>query len=83
MADRRVTECYTANELGISQDRIHAVIHNELYMTKMSARCVPKLHGLDLKRTRQGEILSFWILQSFVTIDETWVHHFQSETKQQ
>ena len=30
MADRRVTEYYTATELGISQDRFHAVIHNEL-----------------------------------------------------
>ena len=30
MADRRVTEYYIVTELGTSQDRIHAVIHNEL-----------------------------------------------------
>ena len=32
MADRRVTEYYISNELGISQDRIHAVIYNKLHM---------------------------------------------------
>ena len=37
MADRRVTKHYIATELGISQDRIHAVIHNELHMSKVSA----------------------------------------------
>ena len=38
MADRRVTEYYIATELATSQERIHAVIHNELYMSKVSAR---------------------------------------------
>ena len=52
MAHSPVTEHYTATELGISQDRILAVIHNELPMSKVSARCVPKLLGHDLKRTR-------------------------------
>ncbi|XP_041354235.1 protein GVQW3-like [Gigantopelta aegis] len=52
MADRQVTERYIATELGISQERVHAVIHNELQMSNVSARWVPKLHGPDLKRTR-------------------------------
>ena len=52
MADRRVTEHYIAKELAISQDRIHAVIHNELHMSKVSAHYVPKLLGPDLKRIR-------------------------------
>ncbi|XP_041364231.1 histone-lysine N-methyltransferase SETMAR-like [Gigantopelta aegis] len=52
MADRRVTERYIATELGISQERVHAVIHNELQMSKVSACWVPKLLGPDLKRTR-------------------------------
>ena len=45
-------EHYVPTEFGISQDRIHAVIHNKLHMSKVSARCVPKLLGPDLKRTR-------------------------------
>ena len=32
MADRRVTERDIVTELGISQERIHAVIHNEFQM---------------------------------------------------
>ena len=52
MADRQVTEHYIATELGISQDCIHAVIHNELHMYKVSSLCVPKLLGPDLKWTR-------------------------------
>ena len=63
MADRRVTECYIATELGISQDRSHAVNHNKLQMSKVSARCVPKLPGPDLKRTRlnmsRGNLVTF------------------------
>ncbi|XP_041349335.1 protein GVQW3-like [Gigantopelta aegis] len=51
MAYRRVTGRYIATELGISQERIHAVIHNELQMSKVLARWVPKLLGPDLKRT--------------------------------
>ena len=52
MADRRVMEHYIATEFGISHYRIHAVIHKELHMSKVSAHCVPKLLGSDLKRTR-------------------------------
>ena len=36
MADRRVTERFIATELGISQERIYTVIHNELHMSIVS-----------------------------------------------
>ena len=52
MADRQVMEHYIATKLGISQDRIHAVIYNELHMSKVSVHCVPKLLGPVLKETR-------------------------------
>ena len=52
MTDRCITEYYTATELGISLDYIHAVIHNKLDMPKVSARFVPKVIGPDLKQTR-------------------------------
>ena len=52
MEDRRVTEYYTAIVLGTSQDLIHVVIHNELHMSNVSARCVPKLLEPDLKGIR-------------------------------
>ena len=79
MADRWVMEYYIATELGISQDHIHAVIHNELHMAKMSAHYVPKLLGLDLKQTQLN--MSRENLQRFVTMDETWVYHFHILSK--
>ena len=52
ITDRRVTEYYIVTELGISQDRIHAVILNELHMSKLSAHCVPKFLGLGSGENR-------------------------------
>ena len=61
-------------------------------MSKVSARCVPKLLWPVLKRTRlnmsKENIVIFYadpntILQWFVTMGEARVHHFQPKTKQQ
>ena len=38
MADRRTTQRYIARQLGISQERVHAIIHNDLQMTMVSTR---------------------------------------------
>ena len=45
-------ERYIATELGISQECIHAVIQNKLHMSKVSARWVSMLLGLDLRQIR-------------------------------
>ncbi len=42
-ADQRITQRCIATKLGISQERVNAVIQNDLQMTKVSARWVPKL----------------------------------------
>ena len=90
MADQRVTERYIAHEVGISQERIHVIITNNL--TKVSARWVSRLQPLDGKRIRhnmcRGNLELYnsdsdHFMRRFVTMDETWVHHFQPESKQQ
>jgi histone-lysine N-methyltransferase SETMAR len=92
LADRRIKQRYIATQLGISQERVHAIIHNELNMMKVSARWVPKLLGPDNKRIRHNisrdNLARFNMnpekfIQQFVTMDETWVHHFQPEMKEQ
>lgn len=92
LSDRRITIRYIANEVKISQERVHAIIRNELGMTKVSARWVPKLLSTDQKRIRcnvSRENLAIFnadpeqFLQRFITMDETWVHHFEPETKEQ
>ena len=54
MADQRITQPYIATQLGTSQEGVHAIIHNDLLITKVSARWVPKLASLDLKRARRN-----------------------------
>ena len=42
LADRRIELPYIATQLGISHERVHAIIHNETKMTKVSTYWVPK-----------------------------------------
>lgn len=61
-------------------------------MKKLCAQWVPRLLTIDQKRTRKDiseQCLSmlkrnaqdFWC--QFVTVDETWIHHYTPESKQQ
>ncbi|XP_071084006.1 protein GVQW3-like [Haliotis cracherodii] len=92
MDDRRVTQRQIANLVDISQERVHFILTDILGMHKVSARWVPKLLTADQKRQREnlsrenlklleGDPDNF--LKRFVTMDETWVHHFEPESKQQ
>ena len=92
LADRRTTQRTIAFELQISQERVHNIIHQDLGMTKVSARWVPRLLTPDHKRARlvtSRDNLALFerdpedFLQRFVTMDETWVHHYQPESKEQ
>ena len=38
MTDRRVTERYIASTVGISQERVHSILTEDLEMRKLSAR---------------------------------------------
>ncbi|MCU7903101.1 MAG: helix-turn-helix domain-containing protein [Candidatus Thiodiazotropha sp. (ex Lucinoma aequizonata)] len=92
MDDRRLTTRYIASVVDISRERVENILTNELGMKKVSARRVPRLLLPDQKRTRvimsHENLLSFEadpadFIERSMTKDETWVHHFQSETKQQ
>ena len=94
MTDRRGTERYIASTVGISQEkeRVHSILTEDLEMRKLSAHWVPRLLTVDQKHTRrtlsrtnlnlfEEDPANF--LKRFVTMDETWVHHFTPEAKQQ
>ena len=51
MNDRRVTERYKASAVGISQERVHSILMEDLDMSKRSARLVPRLLTVDQKHT--------------------------------
>ena len=79
LTDRRLTEQYIATEFVISQERVHAIIHNHLEMTKASARWIPKLLGAEQKRCgtmSKNNLVIFdanpeRFIRRFVTMDET------------
>ena len=92
MTDRRVTERYIASTVGISQERVHSILTEDLEMRKLSARWVPRLLTVDQKHTRrtlshtnlnlfEEDPVNF--LKRFVNMDETWVHQFTPEAKQE
>ncbi|XP_076041942.1 protein GVQW3-like [Oratosquilla oratoria] len=88
--DRRISTRVIADREGISQERTDHILRNELEMSRVSARWVSRLLTHDQVRTCatlsrdnftliQQEPESF--LARFVTMNETWVHHFHPKTK--
>ena len=92
LGDWRIKQQYIVTQLGIYQEDVLIIIHNELNMTKVSARWVPKLLGPDNKQIQHNmsrdnlarfNAIPVKFIKQFVTMDETWVHHFQPEMKEQ
>ncbi|CAK9833005.1 Mariner Mos1 transposase [Anthophora retusa] len=92
MNDRRVKVRDISQAVNISIDRVHNILHEHLQMKKLSARWVPRLLTNDQKRDRvkrcKDNLKLFQrnpheFLRRFITVDETWIHHYQPETKEQ
>jgi len=91
LEDSRITAKSIAEQLGISRDRNGSIIHEDLDMRKLSAKWVPKCLNADQKRQRcqsSEQILDFFwrdpndFLSRLVTMDETWLYHYDLEIKQ-
>lgn len=91
-ADRRIKLLELVEALNISYERVHNIIHHHLDMKMLSARWVPRLLTIDQmrKRVTTSETLLAMIrrdpkdfFRRFITVDETWVHHYTPETKEQ
>lgn len=90
MADRRVTVSMIAKEVGVACSTVHEILTVELGMSKVSARWVPRLLTDSEKDQRARCSRAFLtryetdgaaFLDRIVTTDETWLHHFDPETK--
>jgi hypothetical protein len=92
LADRRVTIEEIASQVGISQDSAYSLVHHNLGFNDVSARRVPthlteehKLSRLEIcsrlleRCSREGDSL----FNRIITADETWIHHYEPETKRQ
>ena len=87
--DRRISRKMIAQILSISREHITFTNHNILYMRKFSAKWVPKCLTSEQKQARvqtSTAILAHFsdtpnFLSRLVTEDETWLHIYDPETK--
>lgn len=91
-ANRRVKVRELSEELKLSYGTVEDILHNHLCVTKVCARWVPKNLSVFDKQFRVDickENLSLinadeeGFLQRLVTGDETWIHHYDPESKQE
>lgn len=92
MEDRRLKVSQIAHEMGISEPSVLDILHNKLGMSKVSSRWVPRMLTAIQKETRMDlsrenlEVLNEdpdLFTARVVTGDETWIHHWDPETKQE
>ena len=92
LEDRKISAKSIAEQLGISRERVGSIIHEDLYMRKLFVKRVPKCLNADQKFQRyllSEQHLEFfrrdpnYFLSRLVTMDETWLYHYDPETKQQ
>jgi len=74
LEDRRISNKSIAEQLGISQERVGSIIHEDLDMRKLSAKWVPKCLNGDQKR--QWCHSSEQLLEFFGTIQMIFCHDF-------
>ena len=92
LEDRRISAKSIAELLGILRERFGSIIYEDLDMWKLSAKWVLKCLNADQKFRRcqlSEQLLEFFrcepndFLLRLVTMDETWLYHYDPETKQQ
>ena len=89
---RRIKVAELASECGISNGSVYTIIHEHLGMSKVSARLVPR--NLNMQDPQQRVESSQELLEVYnanpedfhtrlVTGDETWLHHWDPDTKKE
>ena len=90
--DGRVTISWIAERLHVSYSTIHRILHDHLNYRKLSARWVPRLlsDAQRAKRVESSRLLKLLMFADpedfyfrYVTTDETWVHYYEPESKQE
>ena len=88
--DRRFTVRILLSDLGISKSTVQRILKEDLNMSKVSARWVPKLLSSDQKAKRVScseEFLRRYetegeaFLDHIVTQDETWLWHYETKAQ--
>ncbi|XP_076069212.1 histone-lysine N-methyltransferase SETMAR-like [Oratosquilla oratoria] len=91
LEDRRVTIHVIKHEPGLSYGSVWKIIHDELYMSKVSARWVPRLLTPLQRQTRRDLSRQMLTLLEqdeedffgrLVTMDKSWIYLNDLETKE-
>ncbi|XP_054737659.1 histone-lysine N-methyltransferase SETMAR-like [Anastrepha obliqua] len=92
MSDRKVKVREIADILKILVDSVHTIIHEYLGMIKVFSKWVPRLLTPEQKQQRIDDSKSCLdmfmrnkseFLRRYITMDETWIHHFTPESNRQ
>jgi len=92
LEDRRISDKSIVEQLGISREWVGSIILEDLDMRKLSVKWVRKCLNADQKRQwcqSSEQHLEFFrrdpydFLSRLVTMDETWLYHYDPETRQQ
>ena len=93
LEDSRISAKSISEQLGISREQIRSIIHEDLDMWKLFKKWVPKCLNEDQKCQQcqsSEQLLEFFgrrdpkdFLSRLVIMDETWLYHYDPDTKQQ
>ena len=90
LENRKISIECIVQETGLSTGTVHTILHEQLSMSKVCARWVPKMLTPDMKATRvntSSVLLSRYnvnpenFLSRVVTGDETWVYYYDPPSK--
>ena len=93
LADRRLKLSEMAEELKISEGTVFTILHEHLSMRKLCSKWEPCLLTVDQKQQHVDDSerclqllqkrYKKEFLRKYVTMDETWIHHFTPESNRQ
>ena len=88
--NRRIKVAEFASECGISNGSIYTIIHEHLGISKVSARGYPETWTCKIVSKGWSQVKKFWYNANpedfhtcLVTGDETWLHHWDPDTKKE
>lgn len=91
MEDRRISARRIVETLDISHGSVLSILHDQLHMNKVSARWVPRMLTPMQKHARLAICRELSdraaenqedFFNRIITMDESWVHHYDPETKE-
>ena len=89
--DPKVKDLEIVEIVSISTERVINILHTNLYIRKLCARWVSRLLTIDQKHIRvttSEQNLAYFnrnptaVLRRFVTMDETWILHYNPESRE-